>query len=170
MNAVNARILAARSYINMTPGVTQEVARRHNGMLTEISHLLHHVGGSIIQQRDEAVKAKEEEHERFKRALYDEAESKVHRDKLQDDLKVALRKEKEANERVLKYQKQLDSVKAQLKQMDTAANTFRQHHLTLCRNYEKQDEKYIRQIAVSTNAHPTLTLARVFSDETNDFW
>ncbi|RYP84536.1 hypothetical protein DL770_005190 [Monosporascus sp. CRB-9-2] len=143
---VQRRLMTTTQYIMVSPGVSSELAKKHQAMLQEISHMVNHFGRGLIRERDAAIQAKNEEHEKFKRALYDEDQTKAQRDKLQGELKLAMQQQQLLEERVEMYKNQIKMIKGQMSAMEEDAKRFREHHMSLCKNYEGQDEKHFDQI------------------------
>ncbi|KAI1506195.1 hypothetical protein F5X99DRAFT_426239 [Biscogniauxia marginata] len=156
--SIHRRIMTTIQYINVSPGCPSELANKHSQMLQEISQLVNSTVNDLRRDRDRAHEARNEEHEKFKQALYDESQTREQRDKAQQDLKLAIEREQLLKQRIEMLNDHLDMAKRQVKSVEEDAKRFQEHHAKVTRDYKGQDETHYKQIQALENEIKILRL------------
>lgn len=141
--------MTTKQSLNISPGVTGEAANKHGAMILEISHRVNTYGHTLMKQRDEAMRLRIADGEKFKQAMFDSSKTKADRDRFQHDLQLAMQHEKLLQDRAAFYKEQVDTLKESNENLIKESGGFRKYHEEICQKYEGQDEKHYEQIRVS---------------------
>lgn len=160
--------MTATQYVNVSPGMSSQTQTQLTHLLQEISQGFSTATVQLRKQRDDANRSKEDEHERYKRAMHEA-----------DDLRKALEKVQAANkdlvpqlahiterEKLLKdhnrdLKQQLRVTQKQLETLTTDAMRFHAHHDKVIEDYKEQDEKHFKAMTVSPTRNSSRTKRNV---------
>ena len=160
--------MMATQYVNVTPGMPSTIQTQLTGLLQEISQGFTSITTQLRKQRDDANRSREEEHERFKRAMHELEQLR----KALDDLKVAkntletqlgngAERENLLKDHISDLKEQLAAFQKQLDTLSVDAMRFHAHHDKIVADYKEQDEKHFRAMTVSQIG---ITYIRVLMD------
>ncbi|KAI1279821.1 hypothetical protein F5Y07DRAFT_387422 [Xylaria sp. FL0933] len=162
-------IMTATQYVNVSPGMSSQTQAQLTSLLQEISQGFSSVTVRLRQQRDEANRGKEDEHERYKRAMQEGTELRRGLESLQAlhqkvvaQVSHLTEREKLLKDHIQDLKQQLEITQKQLEALTADAVRFHAHHDKLIENYKEQDEKHfmamteleneVKALRTSTNA------------------
>ncbi|KAI2622842.1 hypothetical protein GGS21DRAFT_344649 [Xylaria nigripes] len=148
---VFAAIMTATQYVNVSPGMSSQTQSQLTKTLQDISQGFSAVTAQLRKQRDEAYRGKEEEHERYKRAMHEVEELRKTLDNVQSlnkavmpQLNHVIEREKLLKDHVKDLKQQLRVTQKQLETLSTDAMRFHAHHNKVIQDYKEQDEKHFK--------------------------
>ncbi|KAI0432327.1 hypothetical protein F5Y09DRAFT_353797 [Xylaria sp. FL1042] len=180
---VFASIMTAMQYVNVSPGMSSQTQMQLTNQLQDISQGFSSVIIQLRQERDEASRGREEEHERYKRAMHDADELRkmfenvqAHNKTLVPQVSNLAEREKLLKDHIQDLKQQLQITQKQLDGLTSDAVHFHAHHDRLIENYKEQDEKHfmamtelenevkaLRTNAAASNANAFSTPTRLTS-------
>ncbi|KAI0508270.1 hypothetical protein F5B22DRAFT_638814 [Xylaria bambusicola] len=176
---VFASIMTATQYVNISPGLSSQTQTQLTHLLQEISQGFSTITVQLRKQRDEANRGKEDEHERYKRAMHEAEELRKSLEEveainrtLMPQLNHSSERENLMKDHIKDLQKQLVAVQKQLDTLTSDAVRFHAHHDKVIENYKEQDEKHFKAMtdlesevkALRSNSH--ISLGGAFSTPT----
>lgn len=148
--------MTAIQYLNISPGLSSQTQSQLTNMLQEISQSVSTVTVNLRRQRDAAVSARDEEHDRFKSAaeeaeLFRKSMDELRKKNEELDRKVAHGEDREQllKSHVKDLKQQLNHTRKQLETLTTDAVRFHAHHDKVVGTYKESDEKHFKTITVS---------------------
>ncbi|KAJ8105659.1 hypothetical protein ONZ43_g7340 [Nemania bipapillata] len=155
---VFASIMTATQYVNVSPGMSSQTQ-------TQLTHILHDISQGfstatvqLRRQRDEANRAREDEHERYKRATQELEELRKTFENLQalnkalvPQLTHITEREKLLKDHIRDLKEQLRITQKQLETLAAEAGRFHEHHDKVIQDYKEQDEKHFKAMTELKN-------------------
>ncbi|KAI1294406.1 hypothetical protein F5Y03DRAFT_410824 [Xylaria venustula] len=173
---VFAAIMTATQYVNVSPGMSSQTQTQLTHLLQEISQGFSTVTVQLRQQRDEASRGKEDEHERFKRAMHEVDELRKTLESVQALNKTLAPQLSHLTEREQLLKDHIQDLKQQIrvtqKQLDTLtadAVRFHAHHDKLIEDYKEQDEKHFKAMTELENEVKALRTSSTTVSDAGDF-
>ncbi|KAI0541413.1 hypothetical protein GGR58DRAFT_519510 [Xylaria digitata] len=155
---VFAAIMTATQYVNVSPGMSSQTQTQLTHLLQEISQGFSTVTVQLRQQRDDANRGREEEHERFKRAMHEFDECRKALENVQainktlvPQLSHLTEREKLLKDHIKDLKQQLRVTQKQLETLTADAMRFHAHHDKIIENYKEQDEKHFKAMTELEN-------------------
>ncbi|KAI0008403.1 hypothetical protein F4779DRAFT_618620 [Xylariaceae sp. FL0662B] len=142
---IHQRIMTTTQFIRVSPGCTSDLASRHQQMMQEISQLVNSTINNVRLERDQALRERNEQHEKFKRALYDESQTKDQRDKAQADCKLATEKARDAENELKACKERVEDLKEEINSFETHFAMLRDHYQEMIKRWSKTDERTLSQ-------------------------
>ncbi|KAI0407808.1 hypothetical protein F4802DRAFT_619952 [Xylaria palmicola] len=151
-------IMTATQYVNISPGMSSQTQTQLTQLLQEISQGFSTITVQLRKQRDDASRATEEEHERYKRAMHQVAELRKAFEDMQalNKTHVAQISNISERERLMKdhiqdLKNQLRITQKQLETLTSDAVRFHTHHDKVIEDYKEQDEKHFKAMTELEN-------------------
>ncbi|KAI3319085.1 hypothetical protein HD806DRAFT_548658 [Xylariaceae sp. AK1471] len=151
-------IMTASQYVHVTPGLSSQTQTQLSRLLQDISQGVSTVTVRLRKQRDEANRAREEEHERYKRAshesdLYKKSLDELGRlnTELENTVVNVEEREKLLKSHIKDLKQQLKHTQKQLETLTADALRFHEHHDKVISDYKQQDEKHFKAITELEN-------------------
>ncbi|KAI1820913.1 hypothetical protein F4861DRAFT_533343 [Xylaria intraflava] len=155
---VFASIMTATQYVNVSPGMSSQTQSQLTQLLQDISQGFSTITAQLRKQRDDASRGKEEEHERYKRAMQEVDELRTSLDKVKTlnksivpQLNHVIEREKLLKDHVEDLKQQLRVTQKQLETLTTDALRFHAHHNKVIEDYKEQDEKHFKAMTELEN-------------------
>ncbi|KAI0970867.1 hypothetical protein F4678DRAFT_479741 [Xylaria arbuscula] len=155
---VFAAIMTATQYVNVSPGMSSQTQTQLTHLLQEISQGFSTVTVQLRQQRDEASRGKEDEHERYKRAMHEVDELRKTLESVQalnktlaPQLSHLAEREQLLKDHIQDLKQQIRATQKQLDTLTTDAVRFHAHHDKLIEDYKEQDEKHFKAMTELEN-------------------
>ncbi|KAI3338500.1 hypothetical protein F4824DRAFT_509339 [Ustulina deusta] len=160
---VFASIMTATQYVNVSPGMSGQTQAQLTHLLQEISQGFSTVTVQLRKQRDDANRGKEDEHERYKRAMHEADELRKSVENLQalnktlvPQLDHLTEREKLLKDHIKDLKQQLRVTQKQLETLTADALRFHAHHDKVIEDYKEQDEKHFKAMTELENEVKTL--------------
>lgn len=148
--------MTATQYVNVSPGMSSQTQTQLTHLLQEISQGFSTVTVQLRKQRDDANRGKEDEHERYKRAMHEAEELRKMLESAQSLNKTLVpqlnhisEREKLLKDHIKDLKEQLRITQKQLETLTTDAMRFHAHHDKVIKDYKEQDEKHFKAMTVS---------------------
>ncbi|KAI1427476.1 hypothetical protein F5Y12DRAFT_792140 [Xylaria sp. FL1777] len=155
---VFAAIMTAIQYIHVAPGMPSQTSAQVTHLLQEVSQGFSTVTVQLRQQRDAANRGKEDEHERYKRAMHEVNELRKSLENAQSinktlapQLKHVTERESLLKDHIKDLKEQLRVTHKQLEALTMDAMRFHAHHDKLVKDYKQQDEKHFKAMTELEN-------------------
>ncbi|KAF2967145.1 hypothetical protein GQX73_g6419 [Xylaria multiplex] len=155
---VFSAIMTATQYVNVSPGMSSQTQTQLTHLLQEISQGFSTVTVQLRQQRDDANRGKEDEHERFKRAMHELEECRKALDTVQavnkslvPQINHLTEREQLLKDHIQDLKQQLRVTQKQLENLTADAVRFHAHHDRIIENYKEQDEKHFKAMTELEN-------------------
>ncbi|KAI0865384.1 hypothetical protein F4860DRAFT_509924 [Xylaria cubensis] len=155
---VFASIMTATQYVNVSPGMSSPTQAQLTHLLQEISQGFSTVTVQLRKQRDDANRGKEDEHERYKRAIHEAEELRKTLENVQSLNKTLIPQLNHISERetllkdhIKDLKQQLRITQKQLETLTTDAMRFHAHHDKVIKDYKEQDEKHFQAMTALEN-------------------
>ncbi|TGJ80449.1 hypothetical protein E0Z10_g8319 [Xylaria hypoxylon] len=155
---VFASIMTATQYVNVSPGMSSQTQMQLTHLLQEISQGFSTATVQLRQQRDDANRGKEDEHERYKRAMHEADELRKTHETVQSlnktlmpQLSHLVEREKLLKDHIKDLKQQLRLTQKQLEKLTTDAMRFHAHHDKVIEDYKEQDEKHFKAMTQLEN-------------------
>ncbi|KAJ2980955.1 hypothetical protein NUW58_g6807 [Xylaria curta] len=155
---VFAAIMTATQYVNISPGMSSQTQAQLTHLLQEISQGFSTVTVQLRQQRDDASRGKEDEHERYKRATHEADELRKMLEEVQALNKTLVPQLSHISEReillkdhIKDLKQQLHVTQKQLEALTADAMRFHAHHDKVIEDYKEQDEKHFKAMTELEN-------------------
>ncbi|KAK5632593.1 hypothetical protein RRF57_008307 [Xylaria bambusicola] len=151
-------IMTATQYVNISPGMSSQTQAQLTHLLQEISQGFSTITVQLRKQRDDANRGKEDEHERYKRAMHEAEELRKSLEEVEAVNKTLVPRLNHGSERenlmkdhIKDLQKQLVTVQKQLNTLTSDAVRFHAHHDKVIEDYKEQDEKHFKAMTELEN-------------------
>ncbi|KAH8158376.1 hypothetical protein CIB48_g9872 [Xylaria polymorpha] len=151
-------IMTATQYVNVSPGMSSQTQTQLTHLLQEISQGFSTVTVQLRKQRDDANRGKEDEHERYKRAMHEAEELRKMLESAQSLNKTLVpqlnhisEREKLLKDHIKDLKEQLRITQKQLETLTTDAMRFHAHHDKVIKDYKEQDEKHFKAMTALEN-------------------
>ncbi|KAI0555893.1 hypothetical protein F4679DRAFT_590865 [Xylaria curta] len=148
---VFAAIMTATQYVNVSPGMASQTQTQLTHLLQEISQGFSTITVQLRKQRDDAHRGKEDEHERYKRAIHEAEELRKMLENVQSLNKTLVpqlnhlsEREKLLKDHIKDLKQQLRITQKRLDDLGTDTLRFRDHHDKVIKDYKEQDEKHLQ--------------------------
>ncbi|KAI0116430.1 hypothetical protein GGR51DRAFT_574708 [Nemania sp. FL0031] len=155
---VFASIMTATQYVNVSPGMSAATQAQLTNILQDISQGFSTATVQLRKQRDEANRAREDEHERYKRTAHQSEEMRKMIENLQTLNKSLVpqmtnltEREKLLKDHVRDLKEQLRITQKQLDNLTNDAMRFHAHHDKVIQDYKEQDEKHFKAMTELKN-------------------
>lgn len=148
--------MTATQYVNVSPGMSSQTQTQLTQLLQEISQGFSAATVQLRKQRDDASRSREDEHERYKRAMHEADELRKTLENVQalnralePQLRNIIEREKLLKDHIKDLKQQLRITQKQLEALTTDAVRFHSHHDKVIKDYKEQDEKHFKAMTVS---------------------
>ncbi|KAI0415104.1 hypothetical protein F5X98DRAFT_377055 [Xylaria grammica] len=155
---VFASIMTATQYVNVSPGMSSQTQAQLTHLLQEISQGFSTVTVQLRQQRDDANRGREDEHERYKRAMHEVDSIRKTLENVQalnkslvPQLSHLTEREKLLKDHIKDLKQQLRVSQKQLETLSSEAMRFHAHHDKVIEDYKEQDEKHFQAMTELEN-------------------
>ncbi|KAI1159534.1 hypothetical protein F5B18DRAFT_677162 [Nemania serpens] len=155
---VFSAIMTATQYVNVSPGMSSQTQTQLTQLLQEISQGFSAATVQLRKQRDDASRSREDEHERYKRAMHEADELRKTLENVQalnralePQLRNIIEREKLLKDHIKDLKQQLRITQKQLEALTTDAVRFHSHHDKVIKDYKEQDEKHFKAMTELEN-------------------
>ncbi|KAI0455077.1 hypothetical protein F5B21DRAFT_524036 [Xylaria acuta] len=155
---VFASIMTATQYVNVSPGITSQTQTQLTHLLQEISQGFSTATVQLRKQRDDANRGREDEHERYKRAMHEVEELRKTIENVQALNKTLVpqldhlsEREKLLKDHINDLKQQLRITQKQLEALTADTMRFHTHHDKVIKDYKEQDEKHFKAMTALEN-------------------
>ncbi|KAI0205698.1 hypothetical protein F4808DRAFT_472332 [Astrocystis sublimbata] len=155
---VFASIMTATQYVNVSPGIPSQTQAQLTHILQDISQRFSSATVQLRKQRDDALRSKEDEHERYKCVAHEAEELRKSLANVQalnktlvPQLNHLSEREKLLKDHFKDLKQQLRIAQKQLETLTADAMRFHAHHDKVIKDYKEQDEKHFKAMTALEN-------------------
>lgn len=141
--------MTATQYVNVSPGMSSQTQTQLTQLLQEISQGFSAVTVQLRKQRDDAYRGREDEHERYKRAMHELEKAQALCKTLEPQLSHVTERENLLKDHNKDLKQQVRIMQKQLEALTVDAMRFHAHHDKVIKDYKEQDEKHFKAMTVS---------------------